>query len=179
MSQEIVYFIGLLQLPNNNDNIVNIEWEGLEEFAELLDELEDEFFKIAKEEYTKYGMLLEEGAKSLAPHDEGDLEDSINFQQAKREGNSITLEGGSNLKYAMLRHEAPQRSGKHDKYDNGSKFPDYYHNSRGQRTRTKGAWRGYKAGRKFLKNAILATEQDFDKMNKRIMTRVFKDGDES
>ena len=163
-------------MPSNNDNVFNFEWEGFEEFRDLIDGLEDEFYKIAKEEYTKYGMLLEEGTKALAPVDEGNLEDSINFI-TKREGNSIVIEGGSNLEYALRRHEEPYRMGKHPKYDNGSKFPDYYKDGRGRETRAKGTWRGMQSGRKFLTNAVILTEEDWNTMNRRIIQRLFGGGD--
>lgn len=153
------------------DELIRIEWDGLQEMKRLFEEMNENFEKILLEEYTKYGMLVEEGAKALAPHDEGDLESSINFGKAQREGNGVSVEGGSNMAYALRRHEEPYREGEHPKYDNGAKFPKFYVNGRGVRTRSKAAWRGFMPGRKFLENAIKATKPDYDAMNKRILDR--------
>lgn len=161
----------------SNDRVIRIEWDGLEEFRHILEELDESIDNIIIEEYSRYGMLVEEGARSLAPHDDGDLEDSINFQRCKKEGNTFVVEGGSNLSYALLRHEAPEKSGTRPKYDRGAKFPSYYVNGRGKRTRAKGTWRGKQAGRKYLTNAIEATKSDFDAMNERIIARIMNRGD--
>lgn len=160
----------------SNDRVIRIEWEGLQEFRDLLDNLTENMDNIIIEEYSRYGLLVEEGARSLAPHDNGDLEDSINFQRCKKVGNSFVVEGGSNLSYALVRHEAPEKSGTRPKYDHGAKFPAYYINGKGKRTRAKGSWRGKQAGRKFLTNAIEATKSDFDAMNERILTRIMNEG---
>lgn len=152
-----------------------MEWEGLEELEKEFDKMEKDFQDILIDEYTKYGMLVEEGAKALAHHDEGDLEDSITFDKAKIEGSEVVVEGGSNSKYAIRRHEEPYRPGTHPKYSNGAKFDRYYMNGRGRGTLTKPKWRGYKPGRKFLQNAIIATEEDYDEMNERILDRTLGD----
>jgi hypothetical protein len=159
-------------------DFLRIEWDGLEELEQLFDEMEDNFMRILEEEYTQYGMLVEEGTKALAPHDEGDLEDSINFGHAVPEGSGVSVEGGSNAKHALKRHERPYRSGRHPKYENGSKFPDYYVNGRGEGTRSKRSWRGQMPGRKYLLNAINATERDYEKMLDRILERTLE-GDQS
>jgi Bacteriophage HK97-gp10, putative tail-component len=151
---------------------IKIDWGGLEELNQLFEDMDENFEKIAIEEYSKFGLLVEEGAKALVHHDEGDLEDSISFDKAKRVGNDIVVEGGSNSPYAWRRHEEPYRPGIHDKYDDGSKFPRYYLNGRGRRTLTKARWRGYKPGRKYMQNAIRATEPDYDAVNARILERV-------
>jgi hypothetical protein len=158
------------------DEFLNIEWDGIKELEEYFDKFEENFEQILIEEYTKYGMLVEEGTKALVHHDEGDLEGSISFDRAKREGNTVVVEGGSNLSYALRRHEEPYRMGTFPKYENGSKFPNYYLYGRGRGTLTKPKWRGYKPGRKFLQNAINATKRDYDKMNERILERTL-DGD--
>lgn len=150
----------------------DIQFEGLDEQANLMGDMYKDWVKITKQEMTKFGLLVEEGAKALAPHDEGDLEDSISFDPAKQVGNDIIVEGGSNSPYALIRHEAPYKMGTRDKYDNGAKFPRYYLNGRGRRTLTKSSWRGFKPGRKYLQNAVIATETDYDKMNERIQERV-------
>lgn len=157
----------------NNDDFIRLEWDGFDEFDELLEGLEKEFEEAVIDEYTNYGLLVEEGAKALAGKDRGELESSINFGKAtKKFGNKIVVEGGSNLKYALRRHEEPYRMGVHDKHDNGTLFENYYVGGRGRKTLQKPSWRGYKPGRKFLQNAITATEKDYDKMNERILDRL-------
>lgn len=153
----------------------NVEWEGIVEMSRSLGNMEQRFMAILVQEMTAYGMLVEEGAKALAPHDEGDLEDSINFGQARRMGNSVVVEGGANTPYAMLQHEKPAGGRTNPKYDNGSKFPAYYSGGRGARTRSKGGWRGYIAGRKYLFNAVKATEHDWNQMLDRVLERVIRE----
>ncbi|MCK1982229.1 MULTISPECIES: HK97 gp10 family phage protein [Peribacillus] len=157
---------------SEKDDVIRLEWDGLEEFEDLLFGMEDEVERIAKVEMTKYGLLVEEGTKALAPKDTGDLEQSINFGPATREGGLIVVEGGSNLEYALRRHEEPSKMGIRDKFDNGAKFDNYYIAGKGRKTLRKPTWRGYKAGRKFLQNAINATEEDYNKMNERILERL-------
>jgi hypothetical protein len=148
-----------------------IKWDGLDELLKQLDGFEDDLKRIAKQEYTEYGQLVEEGAQALAPHDLGDLEDSINTTKARLSGNSLQVSVGSNKKYALRRHEEPNRKGVHTKYDNGAPFKGYYVDGRGVRTRSKPNWRGKAPGRKYLTNAISATQSDYSKMNQRILTR--------
>lgn len=155
--------------------VFSLDWDGLEELAQYFDRMEDAFVRILKEEYTKYGMLLEEGAKALAPEDEGDLVDSLNFTGLKVTGNGVEGEVGSNLVYALRRHEEPYRGGSHPKYQRGSKFPNYYKNGRGATTRAKGSWRGFPAGRKYLENAVKATEDYYNEMLQRILERAIRE----
>jgi hypothetical protein len=158
------------------EDFLHIEWDGLKELEQFFDKMEENFEQILIDEYTEYGMLVEEGAKALVHHDEGDLEDSISFDRAKKEGNGISVEGGSNSRYALRRHEEPYRKGIHPKYENGAKFPNYYVNGRGEGTRSKLNWRGYQPGRKYLLNAINATKKDYDKMLERILERTLGGG---
>lgn len=153
---------------------IELEWDGLSELEDLLDDMEDNLEKMVKAEYTDFGGLVEEAVRSLMPRDESDLEGSYNVSPAKVQGNEISIEGGSNSEYALRRHEEPYRSGTHPKYDNGAKYPGYYVNGRGARTRSKPGFRGEKAGRKYQERAVKLIEKDFDKMNKDIMERVTK-----
>ncbi|WP_342512795.1 HK97 gp10 family phage protein [Sporosarcina sp. FSL K6-1522] len=143
-------------------DMFSLVWSGLSEFEDDLKGMEKELFKNIEKAMSDYSMLIEEGTRALVHRDHGDLEASINFGRPKREGDSFVIEGGSNLKYALRRHEEPYRPGTHDKYDAGVKFVKYYLNGRGRRTFGKPSWRGEKPGRKFLERAIVATEKDFD-----------------
>ncbi|OYD59780.1 hypothetical protein CGZ90_00820 [Fictibacillus aquaticus] len=155
---------------------MRIEWDGLQELEQLFDNMNEEFEKILLEEYSQYGKLVEEGAKALVHKDTGDLEESLNFGQAQREGNLVVVEGGSNLPYALKQHESPKKGGIRAKYDNGAKFENFYKDGLGEKTRAKPPWRGFKPGRKFLQNAINATKEDYDEMNKRILKRTLGGG---
>lgn len=158
----------------NNDDFIQIEWDGLAELEEMFKEMGAAIDEIAMQEYTKYGLLVEEGAKALAFKDRGELEQSINFDRARKEGNLIVVQGGTNLKSALRLHESPYKPGVRSKYDSGALFERYYNNGRGEKTRAKSAWRGYQPGRKFLSNAVLATETEFDETNDRILKRVLE-----
>ena len=149
----------------------DIDLEGYDEFQDFFNSGDERLTNLFIEEYTKLGLLAEEGMKALTFHDEGDLEDSISFDKAIRKGDHIIVEGGSNSPYAWRRHEEPYKMGTYPKYDNGSKFPRYYLNGRGRRTLTKPNWRGYKPGRKFAQNTMIALEPDFDAINARILER--------
>lgn len=149
----------------------DIDLEGYDELEDFFNSGDERLTNLFIEEYTKLGLLAEEGMKALVHHDEGDLEDSISFDKAIRKGDHIIVEGGSNSPYAWRRHEEPYRMGTYTKYDGGSKYPRYYLNGRGRRTLTKPNWRGYKPGRKYAQNTMNALEPDFDAVNARILER--------
>lgn len=153
-------------------DVFNIEWEGFAELEEFFEKAPGRFEKILMEELTKYGKLAEEGSRALAQKDTGDLEESINFGKAQKEGNAFVVEGGSSLKYALRRHEEPYRMGNHTYYDDGAKFENYYVGGRGRRTHRKPSWRGERAGRKFMQRAINLTEKDFETMMERVLERL-------
>lgn len=153
------------------DDFISINWSGLNELDAMLEGIEENVDAIVEEEYQKYGLLVEEGTQALVHHDEGDLEASVNSSTSNKDGLIETVVG-SNMKYALRRHEQPYRLGTHPKYDNGTKFERYYLNGRGRRTLLKPKWRGYKPGRKYLKNAVKATEPEYDDTNERILRRI-------
>lgn len=155
--------------------IFRLEWDGLPELEQYFARMEEAFVTILKDEYRKYGLLLEEGAKALAPEDDGDLAASINFSGLTVSANGVEGSVGTNLVYALRRHEEPYRMGTYPKYSRGAKFPDYYVNGRGVTTRGK-SWRGYPAGRKYLANAVLATEGYYQDMLQRILERTLNGG---
>lgn len=161
-------------MPKRKDDFIMFDEREVEQFIRDLDKLPDDILNYILQYYTDYGMLVEEGAKALVHHDEGTLEDSINFEEAKLEGKEVSVEGGTNLVYAMRRHEEPPRAGSHPKYSRGAKFPAYYQDGRGLKTRQKPNWRGKTPGRKFLENAIEATEEDYNKMVKEIADKALK-----
>lgn len=154
--------------------IFRLEWSGLEELAKEMEKMDDQMADLMIDEYSKFGLIVEEGAKALAPHDKGDLEDTINADRAQRNGQEIFVEVGVGSIYGVYQHEKQLRPGKHPKYDRGAKFPDYYQDGYGQKTRSKPAWRGAKPGRKYLERAVELTQDDFDEMNQRILERIME-----
>lgn len=156
------------------DHIFSFEWEGIDELVKLLENMDANMERILVEEYTKFGLLVEEGAKALAPKDEGNLEDSINAEKAKITGEGVEVEVGVGSVYGLRRHEEPPRMGKYPKYERGAKFPNYYINGLGARTRSKPGWRGEKPGRKYLQRAVELVVDDFDQMNERILQRIME-----
>lgn len=151
-----------------NKDVFSIEWEGLDELNKHLTDMSKNVETIMIEEMTKFSMLAEEATKALVQHDEGDLEDSINFDKAKKEGKNIVATGGSNKEYALRRHEEPYRMGVHDKYPGDN----YYVGGRGRRTLRKPNWRGIRPGRKYMENAVKSIENDFDKTLVRALERI-------
>lgn len=160
-------------MPND---VFDIEWDGLDAFKKKFDLMEAELKKNLVDEYDKYGLLVEEGAKALAPHDAGDLEASITTEKASIHGNSVEMAVGSNSKYALRRHEEPYCKGMFPKYDNGAKFPNFYVDGRGQITRSKPSWRGQIPGRKYLQNAINATDKEYHETNERVLKKTLGGG---
>lgn len=148
-------------MANNGLNI-KFEIEGLDELAKQMERAGRELDKNLKQGMKEYSALAEEGSRALAHRDSGDLEASIHADPIRSSTGKVEGAVASNLSYALRRHEEPVRKGSHDKYDNGSKFSDYYVDGRGERTRQKASWRGEKPGRKFMGRAVRVTEKDFD-----------------
>ncbi|MEB5827116.1 HK97 gp10 family phage protein [Staphylococcus haemolyticus] len=98
-------------------------------------------------------LNAESDAKSLSPRDKGRLENSINASKATYTDGYVSGVVGSNLVYALRRHEEQERKGTYHKYENGVKYADYYINGRGEVTRAKPEVSGYVPGRKYLSNA--------------------------
>lgn len=160
-------------MASNNGINFNLSWSGTNEIRRAIKKMDVMAERVLKEEYSKHALFVEQATKSLAHHDRGDLEDSIHSQPARRTGKGITSEVYVNSDYAIYLHESvPKKYGYRPKYENGSKFPKYYKNGLGLRTRTKPGFRGEKPGRKFLDRAVKLSEKDFDEMNKRAIRRI-------
>lgn len=159
-------------MPKRND--FDAQFEGLQEEINRLGDMYEVWQDVTKQEMTKLGKLVEEGAKALAFHDTGEFEDSITADPASVNGDAVSVEIGSNSPLAIILHERPYTMGTRDKYDNGARIPRYYLNGRGRRTLTKPNWRGFKAGRKYMQNAVTAVEPDIEKMNERIQQRMLE-----
>lgn len=152
----------------------DIRWDGIEELTRMMDQMDEQMEQIMIEEYTRFGLLAEEGARALAPKDKGDMTDTINSDRARKDGQGVFVEVGVGSVYGIYQHEKRLRPGNHPKYDRGAKFPDYYQNGYGQKTRSKPAWRGERPGRKYLERTVNLIETDFDEMNDRILARIME-----
>lgn len=156
------------------DELFSFEWDGLKELEEYFNTMDERFIRICTEEMTAFGLTAEAMAKALAPRDSGDLEDSITASVAELRGTIFEVIVGTNLDYALRVHEQPERKGVYPKYERGVKYDNYYMNGDGEETRNKKSVKGYKPGRKYMTNAVLASEDDWNEMCQRIITRVLE-----
>lgn len=153
--------------------LLAVRFTGLKEFQRDLQRGDKEAVTILSQEFARYGNRVERVAKQLSPRDEGDLEASITTTRPKRMGAGMQMELGSNKAYALRRHEEPPRKGTHDKYGpNGRHRPGYYVDGRGGITRSKRGVKGYQPGRKYIENAVRATETDIKTMEARALGRM-------
>lgn len=141
-------------MPNND--IFSIEFEGLDEYIDLLEGYPKEMEKAMVAEMTPYSLLVEGGAKQLTPVDTNELTKSITTSKVQRIGNEFVFTIGSDLPYALKMHE--------------------HQGNWGVRTMLKQAksWRGYMPGNKYLENAVRATENDWNKAMENVLNRVIR-----
>ena len=66
-------------------------------------------------------LNAEADAKALSPRDKGDLENSIHANKAEFNNHVVSGSIGSNLVYALRRHEEHIREGTWNKYERGVK----------------------------------------------------------
>lgn len=147
-----------------------IEWDGLKELKAEMKFAPDRFNNLLIKELNNIGLTTEKYAKALVNYDSGELEDSIFSTKAKRYGNMYVVYVGTNMVYARYIHELYNPTGLGDKYERGVKYPNYYIGGRGKRTRDKPNVKGYKAGRKYLRNAVVLSEADVEKAMERVLT---------
>lgn len=147
----------------------NIEWDGLKELKAEMRSAPERFNKLLVQELNKIGLTTEKYAKALVSYDSGTLEDSIFSTKAKRYGNMYVVYVGTNNEYARYIHELYNPTGLGDKYERGVKYPNYYIGGRGKGTRDKPSLKGYKPGRKYLRNAVVLSEEDVDIAMERVL----------
>ncbi|MDW3783626.1 HK97 gp10 family phage protein [Staphylococcus saprophyticus] len=119
-------------------------------------------------------LNAESDAKALAGRDSGQLENSINSSQATYSNDKISGKVGSNLVYALRRHEEHERMGTYNKYEDGVKYEGYYFNGRGEMTRAKPSIEGFKPGRKYLENAGTLNETNWRNNLTQAVTDTYK-----
>lgn len=133
---------------------LEVEWTGLSDLIGHFEDMDKNIEKIIVEEFNAYLMLVEQGAKALAPHDTGDLEDSITTTPIRKELGQFVAEIGTNIEYALIVHEYPMNWGK--------------------RTRAKRSWRGNRPGNHYISRAVNLTEKDWEIITERILMRVLE-----
>lgn len=141
---------------------ISINVAGLLELENNLESMGPRMKRNVTKGMNNYNGLAEEGSRALAPHDEGDLEISIQAVDPTWEGDVIMGGVASSSKYALRRHEEPGRQGKRPKYDNGVRFDEYYEDGLGKETRSRPSWRGEMPGRKYMDRAIGASENELE-----------------
>ncbi len=147
----------------------SLEWDGLTEFIDELEDIQKKHESIISREMNDFGRHLEGATRKLIPHDHGDLEDSVNHDVQRRGMSTWALTVGSSMPYALRRHEEPYRMGTYEKLPGDGGF---YVDGRGRGTRGKPNYRGFEPGRKYLTNAILAVDADYNKMNQRVLSLI-------
>ncbi|MCI2770692.1 HK97 gp10 family phage protein [Staphylococcus warneri] len=119
-------------------------------------------------------LNAEDDSKALSPRDNGRLENSINASKATYVDGYVSGNVGSNLVYALRRHEEEPRKGTYNKYEDGVKYVDYYINGRGEVTRAKTNVKGISPGRKYLYNASLLNTLNWRNNIAEAITDTFK-----
>jgi HK97 gp10 family phage protein len=135
--------------------IAGFKMEGLDLVLSNMDQISNEVDRRLRQALNEAALAVEEGAKQLAPVDEGELEASIVAAEVKRTPSGYSVEVGSNLAHAARRHEEEPREGTHPKYIGaGKKIDMFYINGRGLKTRSKSPLGRYLPGRKFLESSL-------------------------
>ena len=106
-------------------------------------------------------LNTEADAKALSPRDKGRLENSIHASRATYTAGYVSGVVGSNLVYALRRHEEQPRLGTWNKYEDGVKYEGYYIDGSGEVTRAKPEVNGFRPGRKYLSNAQLLNKDNW------------------
>ncbi len=85
--------------------MIEITWEGIKEFGDLLDRAESEGIQVLMKAVDGSGEHCLSQAQKLAPKLTGDLEGSGNADPVKHIGHEIVKQIGFHTKYARRRHE--------------------------------------------------------------------------
>ncbi|MFO3718494.1 HK97 gp10 family phage protein [Staphylococcus felis] len=140
---------------------IDVDNSQVKRLADKVSETNSKFVENLIKNVDLFGMQMEDDSKALAPVDSRDLEQSINSKTSYSKGivSSVT---GSNLEYALRRHEEQPRIGKYNKYHKGVKYKDFYYNGRGELTRAKENVNDFQPGRKYLTNASLINRKNWN-----------------
>ena len=159
---------------SKRDRIFDINLEGFEELQREFQKAERDFRPSVKKHMTRFTLNVQGDAQKLVSVDSGELQSSIHTLPARETSEGIVTSVGTNNEYALRRHEEPYKQGVRPKYERGTKFDMYYINGRGYGTRNQPGVGQYKAGRKYMQNAVLYNESNFGKMCENILREVLK-----
>lgn len=134
-------------------NRVKIDAKQVKALRANIDARQHQLIANMKDAADEVLMNAEADSKALVGRDGGQLENSIIASPAVYSNDVISGKVGSNLVYALRRHEEHERIGTFNKYEDGVKYEGYYYNGRGELTRAKPNVGGFKPGRKYLENA--------------------------
>lgn len=126
--------------------------DGLGAMIDRLDLIEKEIDQRIDRVLTKLAQKVIEDAKKLAPIDSGDLEAALIVGIVKTMIKSKYIDFGVSPEvddYAMVQHEGFRKT----------KTGKVVYMSPGEKTSSKGAYKGYMPGKKYLENAITINER--------------------
>lgn len=129
------------------------ELYGVQEMSDRLTQIEKDFFKNLDRVLSGLAELVISDARKLAPLLSGDLEASLDFDKVKTTISSMYIEFGVVSSpevdnYAWAQHEGFRKTKK-------GKMVMF---SPGEKTASKGAYKGFFPGKKYLQNAITINE---------------------
>lgn len=134
----------------------DISWQGLDQMIALLGEMDLGVERLIIIKMTAFSKVLERGAKLLAPQDTGVLRESISSSAVEKVGQDYEFSLGTNIAYALKVHENPLNWG--------------------EKTRNKAPWHGYQPGNKYLDNAVLGSEKEWNQTMDDILNSVMGGG---
>jgi len=126
--------------------------EGIEAMLSRLDQIEKEIDRKIERTLKRLADKVIDDAKRLAPIDSGDLEAELVVGNVKRLIKSMYIEFGTSPDvddYAVVQHEGFRKT----------KTGKVVYMSPGPKTKSKGMYKGYMPGKKFLENAIKINEK--------------------
>jgi hypothetical protein len=114
---------------------MSMKIQNLDRLGQKLDSWKHRRRNQVKEATYDSGLLIEEGAKALAPHLDGDLEGAINTSSVEEtsQGYEVTVGIHQGIPYAVRMHEE--------------------HYEPGEITQSKDPYKGHDPGRKYLENS--------------------------
>ncbi|KON88948.1 phage protein, HK97 gp10 family [Sporosarcina globispora] len=133
-------------------NVYSFDIEGIDAMILTLEQIEQEVYQRIDSVLTRLAEKVIEDAKRLAPLDSGDLEAALVVGEVKKRIANIYIDFGTSPEvddYAVVQHEGFRKT----------KSGQVVHMSPGEKTRTKGAHKGYMPGAKYLENAIKINER--------------------
>lgn len=133
-------------------NQYSFDIEGIEAMIERIDQIEKEVDEKIERTLKRLADKVIDDAKRLAPIDSGDLETELVIGDVKRMLKRMYIDFGTSPDvddYAVVQHEGFRKT----------KTGKVVYMSPGPKTESKGMYKGYMPGKKFLENAIKINEK--------------------